>query len=149
MRTTPIPESHAEQVCLESQGADECVFLGGVHQKRICLKHTGNDDAVLSKLEQKEAKGDNCTGAPDFFPHIGHLKLEKPVKIEEEIAEAEKIIEKKEEPKFPKSDKINHKEVKSEIKPEVKAAEQAKPAEPAKVEEVKAEKKADVPPAKG
>ncbi len=62
-----IPDDHLENVCRPGKGKSTCVFLmfGAGFE---CAKKTGFEKLLRDRRAQGEtnAKGDNCSGPPDF-----------------------------------------------------------------------------------
>ena len=65
---TPISKKHVTDVCKLGQGPKTCAFLG-ISEGPTCLKDSELEDLIRTRLENGSmaAKGDNCSGPPDFI----------------------------------------------------------------------------------
>ena len=67
---SPLPDGHEEGVCKKGQGAETCSFLGFGRGGFKCLKGSSFESAIQERRREGSmaAKGDNCSGPPDFRP---------------------------------------------------------------------------------
>jgi hypothetical protein len=64
----PIPIGHEKNMCLIGSGSTTCSFVGFAENKWNCLKGSSLESTIREKIRDGSitAKGDNCSGPPDF-----------------------------------------------------------------------------------
>jgi len=65
---TVISKERADEVCRMGQGRVCCIFVGDAPQGLVCLKRSVYATEMIQRklMGQTKAKGDNCSGPPDF-----------------------------------------------------------------------------------
>jgi len=70
---SPLPPNYEDTVCKPGKGEKACSFLGMLGGKRefSCLKNSYSDKEIRRRRDEgsMSAKGDNCSGPPDFTVH--------------------------------------------------------------------------------
>ncbi len=66
----PLPEGYEKTVCKLGQGAVTCSFLICGDNGFVCAKSSSFESGIRQRLVAGtlEAKGDHCSGSPDFTP---------------------------------------------------------------------------------
>lgn len=70
--STPVDNTRAETLCKFGKGAETCSFLSmTVVVGFTCEKGSGIEDIIRSRRAEgtMKAKGDNCSGPPNFTPN--------------------------------------------------------------------------------
>jgi hypothetical protein len=64
-----IPKGYQDAVCKKGKGKITCSFLGFGEGGFICLKGSSMETVIRGKLRDgsMRAKGDNCSGPPQFL----------------------------------------------------------------------------------
>lgn len=70
--STPVDETRVNALCKIGEGAERCSFLAVEDRVvYVCQKGTELENLIRSRreTEQMAAKGDNCSGPPNFTPN--------------------------------------------------------------------------------
>jgi hypothetical protein len=65
-----VSPRHAERICKIGQGRMTCSFLAVTGSSFKCLKDSGMELSTEAREKTMTARGDNCSGPPDFKPHM-------------------------------------------------------------------------------
>lgn len=68
---SPLPPNYEDTVCKPRKGEETCSFLGMTGKGFHCLKNSSWEKEIRQRRSEGSmgAKGDNCSGPPDFTVH--------------------------------------------------------------------------------
>lgn len=61
-----IPNGHETTICLIGKKQETCKFLSIDGKGYQCLKNSSLEKIIIERASSMRAKGDNCSGPPDF-----------------------------------------------------------------------------------
>jgi len=67
----PVPigdDRRLDQVCRAKQGSESCRYLVMNEEGLACSKGSNLQQTIDDQADSMRAKGDNCSGPPDFIP---------------------------------------------------------------------------------
>lgn len=65
-----LTQKQVNELCRPGKQDETCAFLGMADGKWLCTKGTDMEPIIMERLEagSMTAKGDNCSGPPNFSP---------------------------------------------------------------------------------
>jgi hypothetical protein len=69
--SSPLPSNYEDTVCKRGKGEETCSFLGMTGKGFHCLKNSSWEKEIKQRRSEgsMNAKGDNCSGPPNFTVH--------------------------------------------------------------------------------
>jgi hypothetical protein len=64
----PLSQHRVGELCRLGQGPETCRFLLIGPKGACCARGSAFEVVILERLPTMSAKGDNCSGPPDFVP---------------------------------------------------------------------------------
>jgi hypothetical protein len=66
---TILSKEQVKNICKDGQGSKTCAYLTIGDRQGDCSKGTAFEEAIRVRRLSMRAKGDNCSGPPDFIPN--------------------------------------------------------------------------------